>query len=108
MALGTKDFLSLSDEHDSDRSLPLNMLLCPLRVLCSGCCVVGGGHCPRWSAAYSGSFSPPLLLGSPVRCQQQLLPFSPACLVAMHPSSLCCLPSTHSYNCPQPTSPYIW
>src|SRR4029434_3455092 len=36
MALGTKDFLSLSDEHDSDRSLPLKMLLCPLRVLCSG------------------------------------------------------------------------
>src|SRR4029434_6595162 len=36
MALGTKDFLSLSDEHDSDRSLPLNMLLCPLKVLCSG------------------------------------------------------------------------
>src|SRR4029434_3946511 len=36
MALGTKDFLSLSDEHDSDRSLPLNMLFCLLRVLCSG------------------------------------------------------------------------
>src|SRR4029434_8759547 len=36
MALGTKDFLSLSDEHDNDRSLSLNMLLCPLRVLCSG------------------------------------------------------------------------
>src|SRR4029434_7876187 len=34
MALGTKDFLSLSDEHD--RSLPLNMLFCLLRVLCSG------------------------------------------------------------------------
>src|SRR4029434_10613710 len=37
MALGTKDFLSVSDEHDSDRSLPLNVLLCLLRVLCSGC-----------------------------------------------------------------------
>src|SRR4029434_5821585 len=36
MALGTKDFLSLSDEHDSDRSLPLNMLFCLLTVLCSG------------------------------------------------------------------------
>src|SRR4029434_8236036 len=36
MALGTKDFLSLSDERDGDRSLPLNVLLCLLRVLCSG------------------------------------------------------------------------
>src|SRR4029434_5368698 len=36
MALGTKDFLSLSDEHDSDRSMPLNVLLCLLRVLYSG------------------------------------------------------------------------
>ena len=36
MALGTKDFLSLADEHDSDRSLPLNVLLYLLRVLCSG------------------------------------------------------------------------
>src|SRR4029434_9851370 len=36
MALGTKDSLSLSDEHDSDRSLSLNVLLCLLRVLCSG------------------------------------------------------------------------
>src|SRR4029434_3875311 len=36
MALGTTDFLSLSDEHDSDRSLPLNMLFCLLTVLCSG------------------------------------------------------------------------
>ncbi|CAB1421299.1 unnamed protein product [Pleuronectes platessa] len=38
MAVGTKDLLSLSDEHDSDRSLPLNKLLCPMRVLCSGWC----------------------------------------------------------------------
>src|SRR4029434_1010816 len=36
MALGTKDLLSLSVEYDSDRSLQLNMLLCLLRVLCSG------------------------------------------------------------------------
>src|SRR4029434_7401837 len=36
MALGTKDFLSLSDERDGDRSLPLNVLLSLLRVLCSG------------------------------------------------------------------------
>ena len=36
MALGTKDLLSLSVEHDNDRSLPLNMLVCPLGVVCSG------------------------------------------------------------------------
>src|SRR4029434_1812066 len=35
MALGTKDLLIPSDEHDSDRSLQLNMLLCQFKVLCS-------------------------------------------------------------------------
>src|SRR4029434_3484174 len=44
------------------------------------------------------SFSPPLMLGSPVPCQQQLLLFSPACLVALHPSSSCCLPSTPQHK----------
>ena len=33
---GDKGLPSLSDEHDSDRSLPLNMLFYLLRVLCSG------------------------------------------------------------------------
>ncbi|TNN25357.1 Membrane-associated guanylate kinase, WW and PDZ domain-containing protein 3 [Liparis tanakae] len=32
MALGSKDFLRLSDEHDSDRSRPLNVLFCPVYI----------------------------------------------------------------------------
>src|SRR4029434_10575488 len=38
------------------------------------------------------------MLGSPVWCPQQLQPSSPACLVALHPSSLCCLPSTPQHK----------
>src|SRR4029434_1472864 len=93
MALGTKDLLSLSDEHDSDRSLPLNMLLCLLRVLCSG----------WWLLSKIVSNLLRLLLSATVvrqsvQCQQQLPPFSPACPVAPHPASLCYLPSTPQHR----------
>lgn len=40
---GTNDFLSLSIEHVSDKSLPLNWV------------AVGVGHCPCWTAVCSGS-----------------------------------------------------
>src|SRR4029434_1114022 len=91
MALGTKDFLSLSDEHDSDWSLPLNMLFCLLTVLCGG----------WWTLSKIVGNLLRVLLSAPVVRQSSSVPTtasSPACPVAPHPSSLCCLPSTPQHK----------
>src|SRR4029434_4104803 len=79
MALGTKDLLSLSDEHDSDRSLQLNMLLVVI-VQNSQQPAQGPSlcHCCE-TLQFSANNS-------------SRLP------VAQHPSSLCCLPSTPQHK----------
>ena len=65
---------------------------------CRMFCAVGGGHYPRWSAACSVSFSPPLLRECPAPCPQLLPPSSPVCPVALRPSFLCYLPSTPQHK----------
>ncbi|TNN70389.1 hypothetical protein EYF80_019415 [Liparis tanakae] len=58
MALGTEDFLSLSDEHDSDRSRPLKVLLCPLfehlaEIVSGGCARLTNTPTSLWTLSAS-------------------------------------------------------
>src|SRR4029434_8540623 len=73
--------LCLSDEHDSDKSLPLNVLLCLLRVLCRG----------WWSLSKMVSNLPRVLLSDTVVRQSSSVPTtSPAFLTSLssRPASL--------------------
>ena len=80
----TQDILSLSDEHDSDKSLLMKMLFWLLNVLCSG------GQSLSRIASIMFTFSLLLMWCTLGPCKQQLS--LPACQVAHHPSSLWCLP----------------